>query len=75
MYCVSLILTSDEWMKIHQAAVSQWPKETLSRAEICRRYVLVGITSLKNVTSADRERLAHELQASMQADNEDKLQL
>jgi hypothetical protein len=48
----------------------QWPKEVLSRAEICRRYVLVGIEALKNVPPADRKRLAHELQASMQADGE-----
>lgn len=58
--------TSSEWMRIYDAG-KQWPGEQLSRAEICGRYVLVGMETLKNLSDADRARLAHELQASMAA--------
>jgi hypothetical protein len=37
MYCVSVNLTSGEWLTIAQAAAKEWPNETLSRAEIVRR--------------------------------------
>jgi hypothetical protein len=36
MYCLTVNLTSDEWLKIQQAAAKQWPSETLSYAEIVR---------------------------------------
>jgi hypothetical protein len=70
MFCVSMNLTSSEWLKIHQASARQWPDEVLSRAEICRRYVLVGVDTLKNLSDADRSRLAHELRSSMVAEDE-----
>jgi len=70
MFCVSMNLTSDEWIRIQQAAVKQWPAESLSRAEVCRRYVLVGMETLKNLSAADRVRLAHELQESMTAEDQ-----
>jgi hypothetical protein len=70
MLCVSMNLSSDEWLKIHQSSVKQWPNEMLSRAEICRRYVLIGIETLKNLPDADRERLAQELKASMATEDE-----
>jgi hypothetical protein len=70
MFCVSVNLTSSEWMKIQQAASKQWPGERLSRAEICRRYVLVGIQAVKNVSPTDQSRLAHQFQASMEAGDE-----
>jgi hypothetical protein len=46
------------------------PDETLSRAEICRRYLLIGMETLKNLSAADRARLARQLQASMTADDQ-----
>ena len=70
MFCVSLNLTSDEWVKIQQAASRQWPGEVLSRAEICRRYFLVGMETLKNISDADRVRLAHQFQASIEAEDQ-----
>jgi hypothetical protein len=44
VYCLTKNLTSDEWLKIYKAAVRQWPTETLSRAEIVRRYTMFGST-------------------------------
>jgi hypothetical protein len=70
MFCLSLNLTSNEWQRIQQAAGKQWPKEVLSRAEICRRYVLAGIQALGLASPADLERMAHEFQMSMEAGEE-----
>lgn len=70
MYCVSVILTSDECVKIQQAAAKQWPTETLSRSEIVRRYTMFGIQALKKTSADDQSRLAHQFQASMEASDE-----
>jgi hypothetical protein len=57
-------------MRIRQAASREWPDESLSRAKICRRYVSVGMEALKNFSAADRARLAHELRASIEAEDQ-----
>ena len=54
MYCVSLNITSDEWMRIQQAAIKHFPNECLSRSEIIRRYAMVGVQALGNPPPADR---------------------
>jgi len=43
MCCVSVNLTSSEWLRIQQAAQKAFPGETLSRGEVVRRYTLAGI--------------------------------
>ncbi len=70
MFCVSVNLTSSEWIRIQQAAGQQFPHERLSRSEIIRRYVLVGIRALSSASASDRERLAHQFQASMEASDQ-----
>lgn len=65
MYCISLNLSSDEWVRIYKAAREQCPGELLSRSEILRRYILIGVSKLKNVSPQDAKRMAFELQASM----------
>jgi hypothetical protein len=49
------------------AAVKQWPAETLSRAEIVHRYAMFGIQSLKSASPDDQSRATHQLQSSMTA--------
>ena len=70
MFCVSVNLTSSEWMRIKQCAEKQWPKECLSRAEIVRRYALFGMESLQKLSLADQSRLADRFQASMESSDE-----
>jgi hypothetical protein len=60
-------LTSDEWIKISNAAAKQWPTESLSCGEIVRRYTMFGIESLKNLSPADQSRATHQPQSSMTA--------
>ena len=70
MYCVSVNLTSSEWVRIQEAAQKAFPNETLSRAEIVRRYALAGVDALRQLAPTDRARLAHEFQASTEAGDE-----
>jgi hypothetical protein len=67
MFCVSVNLTSDEWIKIRDAAGQQWPKECLSCAEIVRRYTMHGIQSLKSASPDEQSRATHQPQSSMTA--------
>lgn len=67
MLCVSVNLTGEEWSRIQTAAARLWPQETLSRAEIVRRYALVGIDTLKHSSRVDRQRVTEQLQNSMTA--------
>ena len=70
MYCVSVNLSSYEWLRIHQSATKQWPTETLSRAEIIRRYALIGIKSFSNLSSEARADQTRDLQQSIHAPDE-----
>jgi hypothetical protein len=65
MYCLSVTLTSSEWLKIQQAAAKQFPNETLSRSELIRRFTLAGIEALGGMSEADRAQRARQYQQSM----------
>jgi hypothetical protein len=67
-----VLLTTSEWIKIRDAAAKQFRNETLSRGEIFRRYVLCGIGILEEcfASRSVKSRLAHQLQASMEASDE-----
>ena len=67
MFCISMLVSSSEWVRIRDAAARQFPNENLSRAEICRRYVLAGVDAIKNASPADCARLAHQFQASVES--------
>jgi hypothetical protein len=69
MFSVTMNLTTSEWIRIWEAATRQWPDERLSRSEACRRYVLIGAKTLKNIPAADGERLTHELATSMSTED------
>jgi hypothetical protein len=53
MLCVGLLLSSDEWQRIQQAAAEQFPGKVLSRAEIVRRYTLAGIEALAELNAEE----------------------
>jgi hypothetical protein len=70
MFCVSVNFTSSEWVRIQQAAGKQFPNENSSRSAISRRYALVGMEALKNISDADRARLAHQFQVSIETEDQ-----
>jgi len=69
VYCSTINLISDEWLRIHKAAAKQWLTETLSRGEVVRRYAMFGVQASKNTSADDQSRLARQFQASMEADD------
>jgi hypothetical protein len=68
MIYATVLLTGDEWLRVRQASRKAFPDEVLSQGEIVRRYALIGMEALKNISGADRERLAHQLRSSMAAE-------
>ena len=57
-------------MKLQDAAAKQFPGEALARGEVLRRYALAGVEALKDVSDADRARVQHQYQATMEAGEE-----
>jgi hypothetical protein len=70
MYCVSVNLTTSEWVKIRDAAQKAFPNEVLSRSEIIRRYALTGIEVLAKLGPQDKARAQYSFQQSMGAGEE-----
>jgi hypothetical protein len=70
MITLTINLTSNGWLKIKQQADAQWIGERMSGGEIGRRYMLAGVAALKKASPADRERLVHGFQSSMQSSDE-----
>ena len=65
MVFVTSILSSQEWIRLRDAAAKQFSNEVLARGEIMRRYAMSGVSALKNLSEQDRARLQHEHQATM----------
>lgn len=65
MVFVTSILSSQEWIRLKDAAGRQFPGEVLARGEIMRRYAMSGVSALKNLSEQDRARLQHEHQSTM----------
>ena len=73
MLCVSVTLTSEEWLKIQQQAQQQWPTEQLSRNEITRRFAMIGAHymdvahALNNTPKDQLDRMTQTLRRTMMA--------
>jgi len=59
------LLSSQEWIRLRDAAIKQFPNEVLARGEIMRRYAMSGVAALKNLSEQDRARLQHQHQSTM----------
>lgn len=70
MFCVSVLISSDEWHRFEQTAVLAWQGERLSRSEIIRRHALAGIKPLREASRIDQAQMTHEFQSSMTAPDE-----
>ena len=65
MVFVTAIISSQEWIRLRDAAAKQFPNEVLARGEIMRRYAMSGVAAVKNLSEQDLARLQHEHQATM----------
>jgi hypothetical protein len=62
---VTSIISSQEWIRLRDAALQFFPNEVLARGEIMRRFSLGGVAALKAATEAEKKRAQHEHQAMM----------
>jgi hypothetical protein len=65
MVFVTSILSSQEWIRLSEAAQQAFPNEVLARGEIMRRFSLSGVQALKAATEAEKKKVQREHQATM----------
>jgi hypothetical protein len=64
MVFVTSIISSQEWIRLRDAAQQFFPDEVLARGEIMRRFSLSGGTALKAASDAEKKK-AQQQQATM----------
>jgi hypothetical protein len=64
MIFVTSIISSQEWIRLRDAAAKQFPNEVLARGEIMRRYAMSGVAAVTNLSEQDRARLQYGHQAT-----------
>jgi hypothetical protein len=62
---VTSIISSQEWIRLSEAAQQAFPNEVLARGEIMRRFSLSEVQALKAATDAEKKKVQHEHQATM----------
>ena len=65
MIFVTSIISSQEWIRLSEAAQQAFPNEVLARGEIMRRSSLSGVAALKAVSDAEKKNVQQEHQATM----------
>jgi hypothetical protein len=65
MVFITSIISSQEWIRIRDAAQQQFPGEVLARGEIMRRFSLSGVAALKAASDAEKRKAQWEHQATM----------
>jgi hypothetical protein len=65
MIFVTSIISSQEWIRLRDAAQQAFPNETLPRGEIMRRFSLSGVAALKAASDAEKKKAQREHQATM----------
>jgi hypothetical protein len=62
MVFVTSIISSQEWIRLSEAAQQAFPNEVLARGEIMRRFSLSGVAALKAASEAEKKKAQHEHQ-------------
>jgi hypothetical protein len=65
MVFVTSIISSQEWIRLSEAARQAFPNEVLARGEIVRRFSLSGVAALNAATDAEKKKAQWEHQATM----------
>jgi hypothetical protein len=60
MIFVTSIISSQEWIRLSEAAQQAFPNEVLARGEIMRRFSLSGVAALKAASEAEKKKAQHE---------------
>jgi hypothetical protein len=56
MVFLTSIISSQEWIRLRDAAQQAFPNEVLARGEILRRFSLSGVAALKAATEAEKKK-------------------
>ena len=62
---VTSIISSQEWIRLSEAARQAFPDEVLARGEIMRWFSLSGVAAMKAASDAEKKRVQREHQATM----------
>jgi hypothetical protein len=65
MIFVTSIISSQEWLRLAEAAQAAFPNEVLERGEIMRRFSLSGVAALKAATDAEKKKAQQQHQSTM----------
>jgi len=65
MVFVTSIISSQEWIRLSEAAQQAFPNEVLARGEIMRRFSLSGVAALKAAIDAEKKKAQQQHQATM----------
>jgi hypothetical protein len=65
MVFVTSIISSQEWIRLSEAAQQAFPNEVLARGEIMRRFSLSGVAALKAASDAEKKKVQQHHQATM----------
>jgi hypothetical protein len=65
MVFVTSIISSQEWIRLSEAAQQAYPGEVLARGEIMRWLSLSGVAALKAASDAEKKKAQREHQATM----------
>jgi hypothetical protein len=65
MVFVTSIISSQEWIRLSEAARQAFPNKVLARGEIMRRFSLSGVAALKAASDAEKKKVQHEHQSTM----------
>jgi hypothetical protein len=65
MIFVTSIISSQEWIRLSEAAQQAFPNKVLARVEIMRRFSLSGAQAFKAATEAEKMKAQREHQATM----------
>jgi hypothetical protein len=57
MIFVTSIISSQEWIRLSEAARQAFPNEVLARGEIMRRFSLSGVAALKAASDAEKKKV------------------
>ena len=65
MIFITCVISSNEWIQLHEQAGRSWPGEEFSRGEVMRRLSLVGCDRIAKTTAEERQAMAEEFRASL----------
>jgi hypothetical protein len=64
MVFITAIVSSQEWIRIRDAAQQFFPNEVIARGEIMRRFSLSGVAALKAASDAEKKKAQQQHQAT-----------